>query len=41
MLRGKEKNKKQISENILNFYEVVAVWNIEQSHSLYQPREYF
>lgn len=41
MLSGKEKNEKQISENILNFHEIVAVRNIVQSHNLHQLHESF
>lgn len=41
MLSGKEKNKKQISENTLNFHETVAVCNVVQSHNLHQLRKSF
>lgn len=41
MLSRKEKNGKQISKNILNFHEIVAVCNIVQSHNLHQLPERF
>jgi len=41
MLSGKEKNKKEISENILNCQEIVAVCDIVESHNLHKLCESF
>lgn len=39
--RKKKKKEKQVSKNILNFHEIVAVHNIVQSHDLHQLHESF
>lgn len=41
MLSGKEKNKKQISEKILSFYDIVAVHNTIKRHDIHQLHDLF